>query len=396
MRSFKQIFKDELALIIEDKSILLTCLIAPIFYAFFVGSIYKEKDVANIPIAIVDHDHSSLSRKVAQLVDSNEKIEVISAYSNLNDALFLFNSLDIQGILIIPKDFEKNTINLEGSTVELVLNNTKFLTSNDINKGVQQVMLTVAGGVRLSYLISSKIPAELAEQQAQPIMPVVKSIYNATNNYGDYLLPILLVLIIQQTLIIGFGQSVLHELTHYKTLSDPEVNFFEFTKIFSAKGLYYFGLYASLFFLFYKVIFPYYHLDFKGSEFLHFLLSSFFILAVMIYTTFLGTFFKTTIGWTEIMAFSTYPLFLVSGYSWPIEAMPKALQVIANLLPSTPYFTVFNKLATQGATLVNIKSEVIHLLLLLLLGYLLLYLRFRYIHKKRSMNTVVSQSIVGD
>ena len=133
MRSFIQVFKDELSLIIEDKSILLTCIIAPIFYAFFVGSIYKEKDVANIPIAIVDNDHSSLSRQVGQLVDSNEKIEVISAFSNLNDALFLFNSLDIQGILIIPNDFEKNTLNLEGSTVELVLNNTKFLTSNEIN-----------------------------------------------------------------------------------------------------------------------------------------------------------------------------------------------------------------------------------------------------------------------
>ncbi len=391
MRRFIQIVKDELALIIEDKSILLTCLLAPIFYAFFVGSIYKEKDVANIPIAIVDHDHSSLSRKIGQLVDSNEKIQVQGAYSNLDDALFLFNSLDIQGILIIPKDFEKNTLNLEGSTVELVLNNTKFLTSNDINKGVQQVMLTVAGGVRLSYLISSKVPVELAQQQAQPIMPVVRSIYNATNNYGDYLLPILLVLIIQQTLIIGFGQSVLHELVHFKTLSDPKVNFFEFVKIFTAKGLYYFVLYASLFFLFYKVIFPYYHLNFKGSELLHFLLSSIFILAVMVYTTLLGTFFKSAIGWTEIMAFSTYPLFLVSGYSWPIEAMPKALQVIANLLPSTPYFTVFNKLAGQGAVLANIKSEVIHLMALLLLGYLMLYLRFKFIHRKRSDDIVVTK-----
>ena len=65
-------------------------------------------------------------------------------------------------------------------------------------------MLTVAGGVRLSYLLSSKVPAELAQQQAQPIMPVVKSIFNATNNYGDYLLPILLVLIIQQTLSYWF------------------------------------------------------------------------------------------------------------------------------------------------------------------------------------------------
>ncbi len=237
MRSFIQIFKEELTLIIEDKSILLTCIMAPIFYAFFVGSIYKEKEVANIPIAIVDNDHSSLSRKVGQLIDSNEKIQVIGAYSNLNDAMFLFNSLDVQGILIIPNDFEKNTLNLDGSTVELVLNNTKFLTSNDINKGVQTVMLTVAGGVRMSYLISSKVPAGLAQQQAQPIMPVVKSIYNATNNYGDYLLPILLVLIIQQTLIIGFGQSILHELTHFKTLSDPKVNFFEFTKIISCKGI---------------------------------------------------------------------------------------------------------------------------------------------------------------
>ena len=110
MRSFLHIIKEELELIIEDKSILLTCLLAPIFYAFFVGSIYKEKDVVNIPIAIVDHDHSNLSRTVGRLIDSNEKIQVMGSYSNLNDALFLFNSLDIQGILIIPNDFEKNTI----------------------------------------------------------------------------------------------------------------------------------------------------------------------------------------------------------------------------------------------------------------------------------------------
>lgn len=393
MRSFTTIFKDELKLIIADKSILLTCLMAPIFYAFFVGSIYKEKDVADIPIAIVDNDHSSLSRKVSRLIDSNEKVEVYGSYSNLNDALFLFNSLEVQGLLIIPNNFEKNTLNLEGSTVELVLNNTKFLTSNEVNKGVQQVMLTVAGGVRLSYLISSKVPSELAEQQAQPIMPVVKSIYNATNNYGDYLLPILLVLIIQQTLIIGFGQSVLHEFVHFKTLSISTINFFEFIKIFSAKGLYYFVLYASLFFLFYKVIFPYYHLDFKGSELLHFLLSSVFIISVMVYTTFLGTFFKSTIGWTEIMAFSTYPLFLVSGYSWPIEAMPFGLQVIANLLPSTPYFTIFNKLATQGAVLVDIKNEVVHLIGLLLFGYLILFLRFQFIHKKRVAKTKISKAV---
>ena len=82
------------------------------------------------------------------------------------------------------------------------------------------------------------------------------------------------------------------------------------------------------------------------------------------------------------LAFSTYPLFLVSGYSWPIDAMPKGLQLIANILPSTPYFKVFNALATEGATLGNITDGFIHLLVLLLVGYLLLYVRFWFLKRK--------------
>jgi ABC-2 type transport system permease protein len=89
------------------------------------------------------------------------------------------------------------------------------------------------------------------------------------------------------------------------------------------------------------------------------------------------------IGWTEVMAFSTYPLFLVSGYSWPIDAMPKGLQLFANLLPSTPYFNVFNSLATEGALLKNISSGFIHLLILLLIGMLLLYFRYNLLLRNK-------------
>ena len=40
-KSWWTYLKEEALLVVEDKSILLTCLIAPLFYAFFVGSIYK-------------------------------------------------------------------------------------------------------------------------------------------------------------------------------------------------------------------------------------------------------------------------------------------------------------------------------------------------------------------
>jgi ABC-2 type transport system permease protein len=239
MKKWFIILKSELSLIFEDKSILLTCLVAPILYAFFIGSIYSEKNVTEIPIAVVDFDHSNLSRKVSQLINTSEKVSIEGHYSSLEDAMFRFNNLEIQGFVILPKNFQKKTMNLEGSQVELILNNTKFLTSNEINKSVQGVILTVAGGVRMQYLISNNIPVELAKQKAQPIMPVVKSIYNATNNYGDYLLPILLILILQQTLIIGFGQSMVHEFKHGVLNHLENYNFFEFIRVLSAKSFYY-------------------------------------------------------------------------------------------------------------------------------------------------------------
>lgn len=383
MKTWIQIFWDELELVYQDKSILLTCLVAPLLYAFFVGSIYEEKDVFDIPIAVVDMDHSNLSRKVIQLIDTHEKVSVNGTSSNLNEAMYEFNNLQVQGILLIPPGFERTTLRLEGSTLQLFLNNTKFLTSNEVNKGVQEVILTVSAGIRMNYLISSKVPENLALEQAQPIMPSIRSIYNTTNNYGDYLLPILLILIIQQTLIIGFGQSVIHSIKTDGLFSSRQVSIGDLFRIFSAKGAYYLLLYASFFFLFYKLIFPYYHLVFQGSFALHFALSTLFVLAVMIFTLLLASFFKTTIGWTEIMAFSTYPLFLVSGYSWPLEAMPTALRYFAQLLPSTPYFEMFNRLSMQGASFWEIKDAFNHLILLILLGVCSLIIRFQWIIKKQ-------------
>ena len=284
MKKWISILKSELSLIFEDKSILLTCLAAPILYAFFIGSIYSEKEVSEIPIAVVDFDHSNLSRKVSQLINTSEKVSIEGHYSSLEDAMFHFNNLKVQGIVILPKGFQKKTMNLDGANIELILNNTKFLTSNEINKAVQQVVLTVGGGVRMQYFISNKIPFEIAKQKAQPILPVVKSVYNATNNYGDYLLPILLILILQQTLIIGFGQSVVHEFKH-GILNDIEnFNFFGFIRVLSAKSFYYILLYTAYFFVFYKLIFPHFSLSFNGSIFLHLLLSLLFISVVIIYT----------------------------------------------------------------------------------------------------------------
>jgi ABC-2 type transport system permease protein len=158
-------------------------------------------------------------------------------------------------------------------------------------------------------------------------------------------------------------------------------------KVISAKSFYYLILYIAYFFIFYKFIFPYYNLAFKGNILLHLILSTAFTIVVILYTIILASFFKTTIGWTEVLAFSTYPLFLVSGYSWPLDALPYFLKGFANILPSTPYFKIFSMLSVEGAHLNNIKTGIFHLLILLIIGYTVLYIRYKFMqHKKLKLN----------
>ena len=377
MKDWWTYVKEEALLVFEDKSILLTCLVAPLFYAFFVGSIYKNKEVMEIPLIVVDQDHSTLSQKLSAALDAHPKIWLKHKLSNMKKAEDLFYQLDGQGILMIPKGFERGVLDMETNALPLFLNNTKFLTSNELNKAVQQIGIGLSVGVKTKFFMAKGEKDQAAFQKSMPILPAVVSVYNVTNNYGDYLLPILMILIIQQTLIIGFGQSLIHSLKVHPIPGIFESGPKNLLKLLFSKISFYFVLYSAYFLVFYTLIFPYYNLKFEGAISIHVLSTFLYLTGIFLATSILASYFESMIGWTEIMAFSTYPLFLISGYSWPLESMPRTLQYFANILPSTPFFEAFRKLAVQGANAYQIGGELIHMTMLVLVLFGLLYFRLK-------------------
>ena len=59
-----------------------------------------------IPLIVVDQDHSTLSQKLSAALDAHPKIWLKHKLSNMKKAEDLFYQLDGQGILMIPKGFE--------------------------------------------------------------------------------------------------------------------------------------------------------------------------------------------------------------------------------------------------------------------------------------------------
>ncbi|WP_448633639.1 ABC transporter permease [Pedobacter panaciterrae] len=154
-QSIIKLFLREAALVAKDHSLLLTLLIAPLLYAFFYGSIYINKEEQNVKLAVVDDDHSRLSRLLQQNIDNSPIVELIH-FPNLEEAKEQMYRGNCQGYFYIPKGTESNLLTLKQSNVVLAVNAARFLPSSDILMNVQQICLTIGAGVRLQYFQKAK------------------------------------------------------------------------------------------------------------------------------------------------------------------------------------------------------------------------------------------------
>ncbi|WP_316814929.1 ABC transporter permease [Pedobacter nyackensis] len=371
--SLIKLFLRETALVAKDHSLLLTLLIAPLLYAFFYGSIYINKEEENVKLAVVDDDQSRLSRLLQQNIDNSPVVELIH-FSNLEEAKECMYRGDAQGYFYIPKGTQSNLLSLKQSNVVLAVNAARFLPSSDILMSVQQICLTIGAGVRLQYFEKSEgLSTAMAMQNVMPINLDYRPLFNERSSYGAFLLPALLALILQQTLLIGLSESVAgeRENSRIKEWFSGGVS----TAIWG-KGLFYLFVFGAYGFFFLNVNFKILNLPMRGSGFDLGILLMLLLFTLIPMAQFIGSLFKTQLLCLQVMAFSTYPIFLITGYTWPFESLPLVVQWISMLIPTTPFIKVYTAIVQSGASLSSQTGPLLHLLLLWLFYTGICYLRF--------------------
>jgi ABC-2 type transport system permease protein len=402
LKIIRSLFKKEAELVLNDYSILLVLLAAPLLYFLLIGTTYMNKDEEDVSVGIVDLDQTKSSKAFLNKINATQKVAITNNYTNLLEAKSGLYKFEVQGIINIPSGFEKKLKKNESSPIGLILNNTKFLSSNDINKTVNLVSLEYALESRQKFFESKGINPSFAEQKANPITAQIHAVYNPTNNYGNFLLPALLFLILHQTLLIGLAESIASDREKGLMQVGFEESDNNFLNYILGKTGFYLLLYFAYLLLTYLVAYPFFDLPVKGNFFLLIAVSLVFFSATILYGWFISSFFKSQARAMEIIAFTSYPVFLVTGITWSVSEMPLFLQFISNLIPLKPFFIFLKKLAIMGVDSHFYLNEIIHLLILLLIGYIAAFLRFRYLQKQvlklkssRSTPLNLSQSNTG-
>lgn len=82
----------------------------PLILFGLIGSTFSEGTMLELPVSVVDQDHSSLSRQLIRHLDAGSHAQVVPYAGGLAESLTRLRSAEDYALLYIPKDFEADVL----------------------------------------------------------------------------------------------------------------------------------------------------------------------------------------------------------------------------------------------------------------------------------------------
>jgi len=364
MKAFRQIVLREWRSLSKEAGVAMLLLAGPLVFALVVGAVYSPKKVTGLPITIVDQDSSALSRDLIRSLLATEPF-VLGYYAESPEQ---FRYLSAEGrshiCFVFPRQFERDIKAGRGAKVAVLVDASNLLAAN--------IAVTAAGTVLASYSIGAQIQSlerrgmapSIAGRAAVPVIQETRTLFNPAfnSNYANFMVLGLVAVSVQLVSLLGPIQAGAREFGGGSAeLQGLSRNLFV---IAAAKSAAYVAILWPVCWLTMHVPQWWLGLPVKGSEWLLAALTLWFVTNMVMLSIAISALSKDALLASEVCAVITMPNFLISGFTWPVFAMPGRLAAAAYLLPMNPFVFAVRKIAQMGAGVGDLTPE-----LLLLVGW---------------------------
>lgn len=354
-----EIFTEELKHIFKDSGVTIIFFAASLLYPILYGFVYYNEAYHNLPIAVVNQSHSSLSRDFVRKLDATPELEVACKVNSMMEAKKLYAENEVYGIVCIPSDFADNIHAGKQTRVLAFCNMSSMMYYKGMYAGINYVSQAMGSDIQLANLEKQGLTGYQARTSSQPILSQGHALYNPKGGFASFFLPAFLVLIIQQTLVLGIGmlagtareENTFHQLIPYQRKYHGTM------RIISGKGLAYLVLYV--FIGIYDLILIPYLFDLPHyltlATIAPFLLP--YLLACIFFGMSISVFFWNRENSLLLYLCTSVPLLFISGFSWPAVSIHPFWKTISYFFPSTFGIQGFVKMNTMGASISQIGFE---------------------------------------
>jgi ABC-2 type transport system permease protein len=164
--------------------------------------VYANRTVWDLPVGVIDQDHSTASRQLIRQLDATSKI-AIETYDSLEQAQRDLGWRKLFAVIIMPVDLEKKILSGQNIVVPVYGDATNRLANGQIQQDVvaayQQLLTQYNNGLLLR--------SGFSERQAQviltPIVGQTLDVFNPGISFAAIIFPGLLVMLLQHSLLIA-------------------------------------------------------------------------------------------------------------------------------------------------------------------------------------------------
>lgn len=308
-------------------------------------------EIKNIKFSYIDHDKTSFSRALIDKFEASTYFNVLTDFPSNNLATAAMLKGDVDVILEIPQNFERNLTKDQSTDISVTINAIDGAAAGVENVYINQILKD----------FNKNAQTKLIQPSNQINKPVnITSIpsfwYNETLNYKTFMVPGILVLLVTMITLFLSGMNIVRE-KEIGTLEQINVtpikkHQFIIGKLFPfwviGFGLLTIGLIIA------KLIF---NVPIVGNIFLLYAFTAIYLLVILGIGFFISNFTDTQQQAMFISWFFTVIFILMSGLFTPIESMPVWAQYVTEFNPIKYFVEVMRMVMLKGSNFSDIIPQ---------------------------------------
>ena len=364
MPLFLRITYREFRSIATNYAVLLVLVGGVFAYGVLYNYMYAPNVVREVPVAVVDHSHTALSRQYIRWLNATPDVAVAYQAQDMAEAKELMLQAEVYGILYLPRDFEERLLRGEPSVYPFYAATDAFLYYEAMERANLEVMEAMDEAHRTELIEFLSLEGLAAVATQSHVTVVGTALYNPMEGYGVYLIPSVLMIIIFQTMMLLVAMMTGDECKHRLLVPYARIRASR-TRLALAlvcgKSLTYavlYGIFAFFLVGMLPLIFEIPHGASWGAL-------AALLIPYIFGTAFLGLALSRWYTDAEapvlLIAFFSIGLIFLSGVSYPLELMPWYWRVVHYLIPAAPAVLAYVQLSSMDATLHDVWPQLVAL-----------------------------------
>ncbi len=301
-----------------------------------------------IPAAIVDLDHSSMSRQLTQNISGMQMVDITHTAESYTVARHEMQRGEIFGYFLIPEDFEQDLISGRKPTISFYTNMTFYVPANLLFRSFKLTAVYTKAGVATELLENAGMDYVSVQPILLPLDIITRPLNNPTLNYAIYLsnsfLPCAFQLMIMLMTVYTLGQDLKYRFSLQNLrLAGGSVLKAVYAKLFPSTIIWL----VEIFFMT-SLLYRWCHFPMNG-DWGWLLLSEFlFVLASQSMAIFIISVLPNPRLSLSVSALLGILSFSLAAYSFPVDSMYGAVGIFSWILPSRYNYLIYVDQALNG------------------------------------------------